>query len=41
MQVRLRVLAAGVAVILLGGLAACSDDPTVPLPQSSYTPAVR
>lgn len=36
-QVRLRVLAAGVAVILLGGVSACSGDSTVPPSGSTYT----
>jgi hypothetical protein len=38
MQVRVRMLAAGVAVILLGGLAACSDTPASSRPpRSTYT----
>jgi hypothetical protein len=38
MRVRVRALAAGVAVILLGGVAACSDTPvSVPPPGSTYT----
>jgi hypothetical protein len=38
MRGRLRVLVAGVATILLGGVAACSGDTAVPVPQSSYAP---
>ena len=39
MRVRLRVLAAGVAVILLGGLAACSDTPVSVPPSASTYPS--